>query len=43
MVSTGRKGGALPAKQSFVSVDNEDFIVTALKSAEDGDGAILRG
>jgi len=43
MVSTGRTGGTLPARHSFLGIDNDGFIVTALKKAEDGDALVLRG
>lgn len=35
--------GTLPLKHSFLELDSHDFVVSALKQAEDGDGLILRG
>jgi alpha-mannosidase len=35
-------GGRLPASHSFVQVEPENLVLTALKKAEDGDGLILR-
>lgn len=34
--------GVLPQKQSFISVDADNVIVSAFKQAEDGDGIIVR-
>ena len=34
--------GALPAEHSFVSVQGDDVVLTAMKKAEDGDGLLLR-
>jgi alpha-mannosidase len=39
---TGRHEGQLTAEQSFVKVEPDNLVVTALKEAEDGDGLILR-
>jgi alpha-mannosidase len=34
--------GALPAERSFVEVDGDNVVLTALKKAEDGDALVLR-
>jgi len=34
--------GQLPSRKSFLSVDNQDVFIGALKRAEDGDGLVLR-
>jgi alpha-mannosidase len=41
-VPTGAHGGALPSSASFVKIEPENLIVTALKEAEDGSGLIVR-
>ncbi len=41
-ISTANHQGALPPQHSFLTVDAGNVIVTALKSAEDNDGLILR-
>jgi alpha-mannosidase len=43
VISTDAHTGTLPAMHSFVNVESGNFIVTALKRAEDGAGFILRG
>lgn len=43
MVSTGRSGGTLPARHSFFGIDNDAFIVSALKKSEEGAALVLRG
>lgn len=43
VISTDAHAGTLPAMHSFVNVESGNFIVTALKLAEDGAGFILRG
>ena len=42
-VSTPLHAGSLPGKGSFVSVTGRDFIVSAVKQAEDGNGWLVRG
>lgn len=42
MVATAHDG-TMPAKQSFLAVDNDQFCVTALKKAEYEDALVLRG
>lgn len=39
---TGQHDGSLPARASFVSLDNPDVYVGALKRAEDGNELVLR-
>jgi alpha-mannosidase len=39
----GGRPGPLPARRSFVTVDDPAFVVETLKRADDGDGFILRG
>ena len=36
------QNGTLPAENSFISCDNEDIIIDAVKSAQDGNGTIIR-
>ncbi len=43
VVQSCRHKGAQPQRKSFLSVDNPDFVVTALKRAEYSDDFILRG
>jgi alpha-mannosidase len=38
-----RPKGALPAAASFVAVEPGEFVITAIKAAEEGDGLIVRG
>jgi len=42
-VGTGRHEGELPLETSMVTVEPADFVVTAIKKAEDGEGWIVRG
>ena len=42
IVATGHKG-ELPSAHSFLSFDNPDFLVTALKKAEHEDAVVVRG
>lgn len=42
-VSTDLHAGWLPPTTSFITVDNQSFIITAIKPADDGTGWILRG
>ncbi len=37
------QGGLLPSSKSFIKVEPDNFILTALKKAEDGKDVILRG
>lgn len=39
----GDRPGPLPARRSFVTVDDPAFVVETLKRADDGDGFVLRG
>ena len=39
---TGRHQGRLPAEHSFVEVQPEDLVLTAMKGAEDGSGLVFR-
>ncbi|HEY3240664.1 MAG TPA: glycosyl hydrolase-related protein, partial [Acidimicrobiia bacterium] len=39
----GDRSGLLPARRSFVTVDDPAFVVETLKRADDGDGFIVRG
>ena len=41
-VPVSTHGGTLPARYSFVSIDNKNVVLTALKKAEDSDALILR-
>jgi len=41
--AAGNRPGPLPARRSFVTVDDPAFVVETLKRADDGDGFILRG
>ena len=41
-VVVGKRNGMLPERGSLVSCDRPNVIITALKQAEDGDGAIVR-
>lgn len=43
VVSSGNKTGKLPKSHSFLELDSDTFVVSALKKAEDGGGLILRG
>jgi alpha-mannosidase len=43
VISTDSHAGALAPEHSFVNVESGNFIVTALKRAEDGAGFVLRG
>jgi mannosylglycerate hydrolase len=38
----GPHGGDLPKKQSFLSVEPANLILSALKRSEDGEGLVLR-
>jgi mannosylglycerate hydrolase len=42
-VSTGRHEGELPLEASMVTVEPAEFVVTAIKQAEEGKGWIVRG
>ncbi len=42
-IPTDAHQGVLPAEHGFLSVEDGNFEVTALKKAEQGDGVILRG
>lgn len=42
-VQTTRHSGVWPQEKSFFTVSDPDFVVTALKKAEDGNEIILRG
>jgi alpha-mannosidase len=42
-VAAPRSGGPLPQVLSFVRADPADFVLTAIKSPEDGKGLIVRG
>jgi alpha-mannosidase len=42
IVATSHKG-ELPSADSFLSFDNPDFLVTALKKAEHEDAVVVRG
>jgi mannosylglycerate hydrolase len=42
-VSTGRHAGELPLEATMVAVEPAEFVITAIKQAEDGEGWILRG
>jgi len=39
---TAKYEGVLPPKHSFVAIDGENLIISALKGAEDDDGIIVR-
>jgi alpha-mannosidase len=39
----GDRPGPLPARRSFVSVDDPGFVVETVKRADDGEGFVLRG
>jgi mannosylglycerate hydrolase len=41
LCSSGK--GSLPRESSFFGIDNENFVITALKKAEDEDALVLRG
>jgi alpha-mannosidase len=41
-VATGSHSGELPPEHSFVSIEPENLIITALKQSEDGKDLILR-
>ncbi len=41
-VAVDSHSGASPAQNSFISVDQENVVLTALKKAEDGDALLLR-
>jgi alpha-mannosidase len=42
-MTTTLHAGILPSKYSFVENSSEDFIITSIKTAENGDGLIIRG
>ena len=42
-VAAPRSGGPLPLTLSFVQADPADFVLTAIKLPEDGEGLIVRG
>ncbi len=42
-VSTGLHGDDLPVNGSFVSVEPREFVISAIKEAEDGRGWLVRG
>ena len=42
-VGTDRHAGELPLEATMVAVEPAEFVVTAIKQAEDGEGWILRG
>jgi len=42
-VSTGLHDGTLPASGSFVEVSPHEFVISAVKEAEDGKGWLVRG
>jgi mannosylglycerate hydrolase len=42
-VSTGRHAGELPLEATMVAVEPAEFVITAIKQAEDGRGWIVRG
>jgi len=39
---TAKYEGVLPPKHSFVAIDGENLIISALKGAEDNEGIIVR-
>jgi alpha-mannosidase len=39
----GDRPGPLPARRSFVAVDDPGFVVETIKRADDGDGFVVRG
>ena len=42
-VGTGRHKGSLPLEASMVTVEPAEFVITAIKQAESGEGWIVRG
>ncbi len=42
VIYQGIHGGSMPKAGSFISVDNESIIITAIKQAEEGDDLIIR-
>ncbi len=42
-VATSVHGGSLPSTASFVEVTPREFVISAIKHAEDGQGLIIRG
>jgi alpha-mannosidase len=42
-VSTGLHEGALPASGSFVEVTPKEFVISAVKETENGEGWLVRG
>ncbi len=42
-VQTTKHKGELERSNSFITVDSEQFIVTALKNSDNGDGILIRG
>jgi alpha-mannosidase len=42
-VATSRQTGEAPQRVSLVSTDQAEFQITAIKTAEDGEGIIMRG
>jgi alpha-mannosidase len=42
-LSTGLHGGKLPASGSFVACSPAEFVLSAVKEAEDGSGWLVRG
>ncbi len=43
VMQCSKHSGILPQRKSFFSIDNDNFVVTALKRAEYSDGYVLRG
>ena len=43
LACTGLHAGTLPASGSFVKVEPETFVVSAVKQSEAGDGWLVRG
>lgn len=41
-VKTAEKTGSLPESYSFISCDNDDIVIDAVKQAQDGKGTIIR-
>lgn len=42
-ISTGQHAGELPFEAAMVAVEPAEFVITAIKQAEDGEGWIVRG